>query len=248
MDKKRIAVIIPLYNPPALWEGNCIEHIIAIIELYSQYSFYFVFVNDSPKNILNKKIVTLLTTFKIEYKILTLKKHLGKGMALKVGVREVRADYYLCIDWDFPFGIIVLQDIISKLEKGANVVTINRGKKYLTQLPLLRSSLTMIWRLFINRIVKLDINDTQSGLKGFDNVGKKLFLQAFTNSFLHDLEFIYLCRENNLSLAVVEASARPGLQFTNFSLKVYLNELRSLYHLFYYYSLKRKTRLKREIA
>lgn len=224
MRKRKVALIIPVYDPPLRWEDNCIEHILSLISLYPSYQFQLVFVNDGSKRFSFNKLRSILRKFKISYKLYSLRKNYGKGRALKTGVAKVQADHYICVDWDFPFGVIILGKLLRKLEE-TDFVIIDRGKHYYDHLPVIRSFITKVWRIFIKYLLHLQLNDTQGGLKGFNKNISEHFTNCQTDSFLLDLEFIYMCKRHGVSIGVIQADLRPGIRFVNFPLRMYLREL-----------------------
>ena len=72
------------------------------------------------------------------------------------------------------------------------------------------------------------VHDTQAGIKGFDNEGKKLFLKTKTNGFLFDLEFIHMCLRKKLRYLTVKVHPRPKIKFSEFSGKVVQREIKNL--------------------
>src|SRR5574340_1415042 len=203
---KTVEVIIPIFNPPRYWSHSCLEHMIAIKTLYPRYRFHFTLVNDgSPSNIF-RHIKRYLKKTDLKCNFFRLSINQGKGKAMQTGVKKVnqKIDYFICVDWDFPFGIIVLEKMFTKLEAGYDLVISDRGKGYLKKLPFMRSLLTNIWRWFIQTILHLDLPDTQGGLKSFAWTAKDAFESCTVNSFLFDFEFILECFKRKLKVVVVE--------------------------------------------
>lgn len=232
MHKHTVAIIIPIYNPPNRWEYNCVEHIISVITLYPSYQFQFVFVNDGSEKFSFSKLRNILRKFKILYKLYSLRKNYGKGGALKIGAVKIEADHYICVDWDFPFGVAILGILLEKLEQHHDVVLIDRGRNYHNNLPAMRSIITQFWHIFITCFLHLNLNDTQGGLKGFNKNVRPYFLNCKTDSFLLDLEFIYQCKKHQVPIGVIVAELRPGIKFVNFPLRMYVHELVSFLHIF----------------
>jgi len=227
MTEKSVNVIIPIYKPPTLWEDSLVQHMGTLIQLYPQYKFSFIIVNDGTRNLSFKRLSDLCKKLKIQYISVDLKTNKGKGSALREGLRRHTADYYICVDWDFPFGVIPIGEILEKLKKGPDVVLIDRGKDYPSKLPIVRRFVTNIWRFYLKKALHLNVPDTQAGLKGFNDKGKSVFVNTKISTYLCDVEFFYSCLENNLSIEYLQTTARPGIHFVNFSLKAYYKELKS---------------------
>ena len=231
--KPAVTVIIPVYNPPPQWHESCLEHIISLQALHPQYQFHFVLVNDgSPRNVF-RRIHRKLELFKVSYTLCYLEHNFGKGMALRKGLSKAKrgTNLFITVDWDFPFGVLVIGSILKKLQEGCEVVFVDRGKEYLSQIPPIRSFLTRIWRHFIMRFFHLEINDSQAGVKGFSRIAVPYFLSCQINSFLHDLEFLLKCHHHHLKTTSIKAQLRGGVRLSDFSLSVYFREIKMLGYL-----------------
>lgn len=234
-SRVKVAVIIPIYDPPLNWEESCLEHMLALQALHPGYYFQYVLVNDgSPKNLFRRlKKLLKLTTVACQFH--HLHRNYGKGKALRVGVQKFHAStpYFICVDWDFPFGVSIFKDIIQKLDDGYEVVLADRGGDYLAKLPLIRGHLTRLWRLFIRYVLPLKLPDTQGGLKVFSNNVKNLFTSCTTDSFFHDFEFILRCHMASVKITAVKVSLRGGVKLNNFPLSVYIREGRMFLKIIY---------------
>ncbi len=229
-SKNQVSVIIPVHNPPLHWEESTLEHIVALQTLLAEYKFHFILINDgSPMNVI-RKLRKKLDKVQIRHSIYHLPENLGKGKALRTGLLKAaqNSSYYICVDWDFPFGITPIQSILEELAGGADVVLVDRGNEYLRKLPASRSWLTRLWRIFIRKYLGLDLPDTQGGLKGLSHKAQQVAVQGTINSFLSDLELILLCRRHKLQIKTVKAYLRGGVRLASFSLSVYFRELKSL--------------------
>jgi hypothetical protein len=77
------------------------------------------------------------------------------------------------------------------------------------------------------------VKDTQSGLKGFNQKGKEVFLKTHINSFLFDMEFVVLAsRRKDLRLAKIQVHVRDGISFSQMSWKTIKQELLSFQNIF----------------
>lgn len=225
-----VAVVIPIYNPPNQWESTCLEHIISLQAYYPQYRFLISLVNDGSTVVTCSRLKNMLKKIEIPCITYNFRKNEGKGRALRRGVRQAMkaAHRFICIDWDFPFGVLVIGEVINNLNNGFELVVIDRGQEYLKTIPPLRSILTRAWRVFVRQFFDLRFGDTQAGLKGFRGRAVPIFLNCAIDSFLNDLEFILACKQKNIKIAIVSALLRGGVKLSNFTLRVYLRELGTL--------------------
>ena len=76
--------------------------------------------------------------------------------------------------------------------------------------------------------MKLKVNDTQAGLKGFRREVKPLFLMTTINRYLFDLEFIYLLsKQKELKVEGHPITLRPGITFSKMNRKILFQEARN---------------------
>jgi hypothetical protein len=73
------------------------------------------------------------------------------------------------------------------------------------------------------------VTDTQCGLKGFDNLGKSIFLTTTIDRFLFDLEFLSLAGKNKLVYTYsVPVELNEGVVFSRMGWRVVASELQNL--------------------
>lgn len=127
-----IGVVVPIYNPPLGWQYNTTEHMLLLKQLAPKYQFKFLLINDGSRDDIITEFKQMCTKTKLKCSHHSLNSNQGKGMALKFGVSHLKADYYICVDWDFPFGVNTIIKIIDDLVSGSNLVIIDRGSAILT--------------------------------------------------------------------------------------------------------------------
>jgi hypothetical protein len=66
----------------------------------------------------------------------------------------------------------------------------------------------------IRTIIRLQITDTQCGLKGLQRDAKDLLLSGTIDRYLFDLEFIYKAERKGLKLKAIPITLREGVQFS----------------------------------
>jgi hypothetical protein len=73
---------------------------------------------------------------------------------------------------------------------------------------------------------RLKVKDTQSGLKGFNQKGKEIFLKTKIPAFLFDMEFLVLASNaKNIRISWIYVELREGIHFSSMRLKTILTEL-----------------------
>jgi hypothetical protein len=73
---------------------------------------------------------------------------------------------------------------------------------------------------------QLKVKDTQSGLKGFNQKGKEVFLKTRIPAFLFDMEFLVLASKRaDIRIQWIYVQARQGIVFSTMRAKTILIEL-----------------------
>lgn len=225
----KINVIVPLYAPPAEWRGIAMQKCRQITAQAAEHDWHFHFVNDGSPHISGFEKQENDHFLNIYFHSYSQNK--GKGFAIRYGLEQSgTADIFMHSDWDFPFGIDILQKSVVLL-KNADVVVANRGAEYLTHLPPMRQKITSAQRLLNKFLFRLSVPDTQAGFKAFNTEGGAIFRKTRIETFLFDTEFVILAEKAGLKIVSAEVICREGLMFKNFRIKVLLKELFSVIRL-----------------
>ena len=220
---KSLSIILPCYNPPVGWEDVVVQSC-QFIQEKLQVELELVIVNDgSQKNVSStevEKIKASITNFKfIEYT-----ENRGKGYALRQGVAASTQNYKIYTDIDFPYEMESLLKIYADLEKENEVVLGKRGGSYYEKTPFLRKVISKFLRWVLKNFLRLPTNDSQCGLKGFNEEGAKVFLDTQIDRFLFDLEFIKLSAKRKKRIALQEVELKPNIIFSKVGFGILFRE------------------------
>ena len=212
MSRRRLAIILPVYNPHEDWEDK-ISHSVRELDRYFLHDDYqIVIVNDGSRdvNIAFQKSHDNVICFSYDV-------NAGKGHAIRHALAHTDADFYVYTDFDFPFGYASVLDTYHKLKNGqASLVIGTRARSYYKMLPwkrLLISKSLLVVNFFLTGF---KIKDTQAGLKGLDNKAKAVFLKTRINGFIFELEFIRDCISAQLVWTQLEVAPDHGIHFSDF--------------------------------
>lgn len=150
----------------------------------------------------------------------------GKGYALRQGVQQSNSDFYIFTDIDFPYtleSMLAVEQVL--LEKGG-IVAGHRDESYYGKVPWFRKVLSQGFRWFIKKLLNLPVEDSQCGLKGFDEAGKQFFMQTTVNRFLFDLEFLVVAN-GKVPVYAVPVQLKEGIVFTTMGVKILWREARN---------------------
>jgi len=185
-------------------------------------------VNDGSKSGIRKEDFRLLEREIGSFTFIDSQINQGKGGALRDAVRQTTGKWVIYTDADYPYLIDNAVEMFRLLSTdAADVVVGVRDEQYYDQLPLGRKifslSLKVMNYLFFPQ---LKVKDTQSGLKGFNQKGKDVFLKTRIPAFLFDMEFLVLASKNpEIRIQWIYVQAREGIVFSTMRAKTILTEL-----------------------
>ena len=185
-------------------------------------------VNDGSKSGIRTADIRLLSEKISGFTYIDSPVNQGKGGALRDAVRQTTGKWVIYTDADYPYLISNAVEMFRLLSTdAADVVVGVRDEQYYDQLPLGRKifslSLKVMNYLFFPQ---LKVKDTQSGLKGFNQKGKEVFLKTRISAFLFDMEFLVLASKRpDIRIQWIYVQAREGIVFSTMRAKTILTEL-----------------------
>lgn len=229
----KISLILPVYNPPNGWADIVSARTKELTALYPDLTFEAIVVNDgsnSPTFINDKTKLQLADITLIEYS-----PNQGKGEAIRTGVRASSGEIVVYTDIDFPYTIASMSDIIDILKNGsADVVIGVKDKSYYTHVPHMRRVISRFLRMLIRLFFRIPTDDTQCGLKGFNQKAKPIFLRTTIKRYLFDLEFVFLAsRSDGITVQTQPVQLCEGIQFRKMNLGIIKNELWNFFKIFF---------------
>ncbi len=219
-----IDIILPAYNPNNNWYLELLNFYESVS---NKYTLNFIIVNDGSESNDLKEHCEMLKRKQVPITLLNYSRNMGKGYALRHGVKHSQSWFIIYTDIDFPFTNRSVFQVMDKLiNTEVDIVAGNRnGNYYLKSMSYFRKLLSKSFRFFLKNILSMPITDTQCGLKGFNEQGKKMFLKTTINRYLFDFEFIYLASRNKkLKVVPIEVELKNNVIFSKMKLKVLLQE------------------------
>lgn len=203
--KHTVDVILPAYNEHEV-VAECVKRVIEEFKS-SIYDAKIVVVLDGPDEV----AVSALSELKIEsLKIITLATNRGKGEALRSGIKVSQANYIAFIDADLdihPGAILIGLDLLQRNTSAVCAYGSKVHPESTVDYPVLRRLLSFAFRLFQRIFLKIDVNDTQTGLKVFRSKELKEVLESSKETgFLFDLELLMLLSRRNYRFIPVPIS------------------------------------------
>lgn len=163
----KINIIIPAYNEE--------KRIIQTLEKITSYlrenwrDYKIIIINDGSNDRTEELVKSyMLSNPNIQLK--TIKRNLGKGYSVKVGVSLSDGDLIVFTDVDLSAPIQQVEDLIGWIKNEYDLVIGSRyinGAKILIQQPLYRRLLSRTFNFFVKFLFGLPIEDTQCRFKMF---------------------------------------------------------------------------------
>ncbi len=182
-----------------------------------------IVVNDGSSRNLSERNIHCLETLSPGARVVSYAENRGKGYALRQGVRAADAGLILVTDADFPYTIESMRRVVEALHIHGGIAAGNRDTAYYANVPAFRRRLSQTLRWFLRNVLRQPIDDSQCGLKAFDEAGKAVFLETSIDRFLFDLEFLMLAHDR-VRVTPVPVELRPGVVFSSVGGKILATE------------------------
>lgn len=204
MKNYYLSLIIPAYN-----EGKKIEKDIRKAFGYfkqKKINAEVIVSTDGVTDNTNK----IVNNLKQEFPSLSLiyrKEKIGKGAAVKRGVKKAKGKYIMFADAGYCVPFRYTKDGIKKIEEGYDLALANReAKETIIKIsqPFYRKIGSKIFGLIVKYFLGIPhyIKDTQCGFKIYKhNVAKILFKNLQTKGMMFDLELILKAKKKKFKIA-----------------------------------------------
>ena len=222
----KYSLIIPCYNCSEFIEKNIIKLIRKLNNFNIKYEIILIDDGSTDKTLEILKKINL--NFK-KIKILKNNFNIGKSFSSIKGIKVSKYQKIILIDCDLPY-FSDLKNIIFELNKGYDLVTINR-KMEQSKLISRNLNLYQITRYIIGsliaiinlKVLKLKIKggDSQAGLKGFKKFKNFNKVKFLSKKFFFDLELISIYSKKKLSIKSIKTNysvpSKSSIKIFNFS-------------------------------
>ncbi len=223
-----VDIILPAYNPLPGWEDNVIARFKSLQDQLPSFGLNLIIVNDGSSKMDEALCLPKLQAGIKNFLWVSYPVNRGKGFALREGVKLSESDLIVYTDIDWPYEESSMTGLITKMSSGSDVVIGIRNEEYYTHLPPARRRISRMLRKFNAALLRLKVDDTQAGLKGFRKELKSDFLSTTIDRYLFDLEFIYrISRQKEITIIGYPISLREGITFSTMNRKILMQEARN---------------------
>jgi dolichyl-phosphate beta-glucosyltransferase len=202
------SLIIPLYNEE-LRLDRCFGVINKLLKKKSKLFLEIIFVNDGSTDISKKKILNFINRnkkkfFSTKISLISYKKNMGKGYAIKRGILIAKSKWILTCDLDMS--VLPEQYLIWKKKKlieniNCAYIASRTHKNSKIKSQFMRRRIGNILNLVLFIFFNLRISDTQCGFKVFhSSYIKKIFNKIKCYDYAFDVETMLLLNKNNVKV------------------------------------------------
>ncbi len=201
-----LTIIIPAFNE-AERIGGTIEQIRRFFRA-AKINYEILVIDDGSID-KTAAVVRQLAEKSPNIKLISHHCNLGKGAAVRTGVKAAKGDYILFTDADLSVPIRYFDQLWGPITEGHDISVASRekhGAKVLQSQGFPRELLGKSFGTLSKFLLAYGVADPQCGFKLFKtSIGKKAFAKVKTNSVLFDLEFLLLAHRAGAKIAEVPA-------------------------------------------
>lgn len=199
-----VSLIIPIYN-----YASRVHRTIDEVNDFctgSDKDWEVIFVDDGSGDQTVAAVKALIKPYPY-MRILEQPENLGKGAAVRRGLKDSTGDFHIFTDCDLAYDLDQVEKILEELEQGADLAFADRrhpdstcivdDKK--TEYQKKRDTMSYVLHKLVERIGLGNIRDTQAGLKGVTKEASPILRRGTINGFSFDIELFAIARVNKLN-------------------------------------------------
>ncbi len=205
--KKTLTIVIPIFNG-----FQYLEDILASISRqYADWALTLeevLIVNDGSTDATREDFIAHERQEPFCRKVIVHKENLGKGAAIKTGMRHSRGDHILFLDVDQSTGWKSVSSVIEQAHKNPEAIICgSRGmENSIVKKPQSswRSFMGRVGSITVKNLFSLKVIDTQCGCKIFPRkVIPHILEQSTINRWAIDIELLLICKKLDVDLIEV---------------------------------------------
>jgi len=224
MKKPNVDIVLPCYNPEKGWAVNVVESFKSISHSAKSWVPNLIIINDGSTMGISDENIDYLKNNIEGLKWISYDKNRGKGYALRQGVKESNNEFIIYTDIDFPYTHNSLIEMIDELVKGnVDVLAGERSDNYYVHTPFARKMISKFLKKIVKGLLKINVTDTQAGLKGMNIKAKSAFLDTTIDRYLFDIEFLWLAGKK-YKIAPFPVTLKENIEFSKMNYKILITE------------------------
>ena len=193
----QISLLIPIFNV----EKTIIRVIDRLIDLLTNvnYSYEIILINDGSTDLTLDQIKNYINNSNI--RVLSYKNNVGKGHALKSGIKFVTGKYTVFLDGDLEISASNINDYVQGLQNSDIAIASKQHPNSIVTRPIARKVFSLAFRTLVNSLTGLNASDTQSGFKAFKSSALKQIAPLLTvKKYAFDVELLVIAKILNMKI------------------------------------------------
>lgn len=187
----KVSIIIPVLNPTS-------RLVILTNELIKNKFNDIVVVDDGSTNDYKSIYKKLNKNIRVMYHSVNL----GKGAAIKTGIKNIKTDAYITVDADFQHSVNDIIKIREELKN--NDVVIGQRNFSLDNVPFKSKFGNKFSSIMYTLKTRKKCTDTQSGLRGINIKYKKEMLSIKGNRYDYEMNQLFYFAKNNIDVKYID--------------------------------------------
>ena len=199
---KSISIIYPVFNEEKRLKKTFLD-IMKFEQSDKLLKKEYIFVNDGSSD---QTLSVIRKQFKNNkrVKVVSYNKNMGKGYALKRGVKIAKNDWVLTTDADCSVSNFQLLKWIKKKYLNQDNLIYFGSRNHplsIVKKKTLRKIVGIVFKFSIRFFFQIKISDTQCGFKLYKlNIAKKIFRKILINDYMHDIEICVIAKKLRLKI------------------------------------------------
>lgn len=202
-----LSLIIPAYNEQGRLSGSLQK----IIDYFStkKYAFEIIVVDDGSQDATTEIAERYIRTF-AKGRLIKNESNRGKGYSVKRGIMSACGKFIFFSDADLSTPIEEIENLLSHLENGCDIVIGSRAlipSKVLVRQRWYRDMMGKVFGKLVRLLLVSGIADSQCGFKGFNRQAvQEIFPLQKLNGFSFDVEVLFIAKK--LKFVIKEVPVR----------------------------------------
>jgi len=206
-DPVYLSIVVPSFDSAEIL-GRNLPVLLSYLQK-QEYTWEVIVVDDGS----NDQGATESVCRELDCVFCQSEKNLGKGAAVRTGMKAARGLFRIFTDADIPYELEAIGTMMRYLDfKEFQLVIGDRnlkGSSYLEEISGLRKFTSVFFTRFVGTIVTANFFDTQCGLKGFrGDAADFIFKHARINGFAFDVELIYIALKQTMEIKRIPVRLR----------------------------------------
>ncbi|ETR74711.1 MAG: dolichyl-phosphate beta-glucosyltransferase [Candidatus Magnetoglobus multicellularis str. Araruama] len=198
MKSTFISIIIPGFNEEQRIQKTLQTLFEFCLNRFTRFEILFV---DDGSDDHTRQIVDNLASSNTHIHCLGYTRNMGKGYAIRYGLKHAKGDYIFFTDADLPYDpqfLILATTIFDKT--GCHFISGNRHLKLshdYVGLSRKRQLASRIFSCLVQQLFGIPVTDTQCGIKGFTKAcAREIIQKSQINGYAFDVEVFILAKSN----------------------------------------------------